>query len=290
MTYTKNHTIQRLVQVIDGLTYFVQFVDMTPELAAKYMARNGHNRKIKLANLRMMTGDMIAGDFPFNGAAILLADDGTLIDGQHRLQAVIDSGETITMLVISGFKMVAQENVDTGAKRALADVLHLRGETNCNELAALAKLANSWNSGNRSTIRFHQASNQELLRFIDRNPDVRDALKPTRNFAKKYGVSKSHMSLAYWVLNRISPADNAEFWKLLGEPQQSPNAIAALQASLVRDMAAKAKGQNRLPIYQLALVLKTWNCFMTAKPMTQMRFKIGGASPDQWPEPVRPLD
>jgi hypothetical protein len=288
MTATEQITDQIVLEVDDQIiTGYFKF--MSPELAMSYMVGNVHNRNLRPNHLRKIVDDLSNNTFKFNGAAILVADDGTLIDGQHRLQAIIDSGVGVWLLVLRGFRLETQDTVDTGAKRLLGDVLHLRGEKNYNELAATLKVAASWEQGNRERLNQREFSHQQLIAFLDHNPDVRDSLTPVRPFAQRYGLSKSHMSLAWWVLNRLNSEDNAEFWQLLMQPQQPPHPIAALQSSLMNDIAARARGHRRVPLHQLAVVFKTWNFYVAGQTALQIRHKVGGANPDRFPEPMAPI-
>ena len=68
---------------------------LTPELATKLLARNTHNRTISSSRIRQYAADMAAGNWAFNGEAIKVSEGGQILDGQHRLRAVIESDVTI---------------------------------------------------------------------------------------------------------------------------------------------------------------------------------------------------
>jgi hypothetical protein len=85
-----------------GRGIWANIISINPKLAADLLAGNLDNRSIKKNNLLAITNDMKGGAWTVNGAAIVIGKDGRLIDGQHRLQAVIDSGKTIYSLVQGG--------------------------------------------------------------------------------------------------------------------------------------------------------------------------------------------
>jgi hypothetical protein len=286
---TKQNTVDTITMNVDGQFIIVYLMDVHPALAESYLAGNTHNRNLRPKHVDMIAYDMAAGNFKFNGAPILIAEDGTLLDGQHRLHAVIQSGTTVPMMILRGFRTDAQATVDTGAKRLVADVLSLRGDKNSNGLAALAKVAMAWVQGRRNDFVRCTYSTTQTIEFIDQNPDLADAVNRSRAFAQRYQLSKSHMGLAWWVLNRISAEDNAEFWELLMQPQRPPHPIAALQAALLNDLNHRARGHRRVSQHHLAILFKAWNLYITGDTALQLRFKVGGANPERFPEPISPI-
>ena len=88
--------------------------------------------------------DMGDGHWQFNGEAVKFAGDGSLLDGQHRLAAIIEADVVLPLLVVRGLASSAQETVDGGAKRKFSDVLKLRGEPNADHLAAVARRVTLW--------------------------------------------------------------------------------------------------------------------------------------------------
>jgi hypothetical protein len=290
MTIEETQTADPLMMNIDGQFLVFYVIDVYPALAESYLLGNNHNRKMREDHIKVLAHDMAAGNFNFNGAPILIAEDGTLLDGQHRLEAIVRSGATVTMLVIRGFLNKTQATVDTGAKRLVSDVLQLRGEKNCNVLAAVTRLAMAWTDGERAALAHAKYSASQVIEFIEGNPDIREAASNCKTIAVRYQVSHSHLCLAWWVLNRISPEDNAEFWALLMEPQQAPHPIAALQARLLTDLASRGRGQRRVALHQLAFIFKTWNFYIAGETCLQMRFRLGGATPEVFPEPLEATD
>lgn len=61
------------------------------------------------------------------GTAVQFGQSGRLVDGQHRLQAIIDSGITMRMLVVHGVDDSVFDVIDSGSRRTGADLLHIDG-------------------------------------------------------------------------------------------------------------------------------------------------------------------
>lgn len=114
--------------------------EIGPGKAAIYMEKNVKNRAIKPRALQRLVDQMNDGEWKENtGEAIKFARDGTLIDGQHRLQAVINSGKTFKFLVIKGLNKEVFEVIDTGKARNAGDALHLMGVKNYYNISALIR-------------------------------------------------------------------------------------------------------------------------------------------------------
>jgi hypothetical protein len=96
-----------------GLTATI--VTVTPKLAGEWMESNEKNRHIRDRLVVKYARDMSAGNWSLTGEAIKFDTEGCLVDGQHRLLAVILSGVSLQMLVVCGVERAAQTVMDTGA-------------------------------------------------------------------------------------------------------------------------------------------------------------------------------
>lgn len=99
-------------------------VDITPQKAQEMLDKTTkENRRLRTPVVDGYVRDMLAGKWRL-GTVIAIDTEGNVIDGQHRLNAVIESGTTQQFYIRSG---VEPENAifDTGAPRTLHDVLKL---------------------------------------------------------------------------------------------------------------------------------------------------------------------
>jgi len=73
---------------------------ITPEVAEFFLKSNHGNRKISPVTVRAYAHDMFNGNWDENvGSPISIDEDGVLRNGQHRLQAIVESGKPIRMWV-----------------------------------------------------------------------------------------------------------------------------------------------------------------------------------------------
>jgi hypothetical protein len=109
----------------------VAFEDITPEIAKRYLARNLANRNLRESTVRAYELDMRSGNWASTHQGIAFNDRGDLIDGQHRLTAIVRSGVTVRMLVTRGIPVEqgatkTMDAVDRGAVRSIQDQLKLQ--------------------------------------------------------------------------------------------------------------------------------------------------------------------
>ncbi len=98
-------------------------IRVTPEIAYEWLTKNYHqNRPIKPSHVAYLADEMRAGrwlsDHP---DAILFDEDGEMIEGQHRITAVVESECTVMMRVETGVQKSLYPYLDSGLVRSLAD-------------------------------------------------------------------------------------------------------------------------------------------------------------------------
>lgn len=108
-------------------------VKITPDVAREMLRGNTRNRPVRQSHVDFLASEMVNGRWVDTAETISRATDGTIVDGQHRLLAVIQSGVTLDLWVADDVPIQAQDVVDMGAQRSIADQLHLSdGVANAN--------------------------------------------------------------------------------------------------------------------------------------------------------------
>lgn len=98
---------------------------VTPELATKWLEGNTHNRSVRDAVVARYAADMLAGRWLQTHQGIAFDEESTLIDGQHRLFAIIESSTPVRLQVTRGLSLETQVIVDDGIPRTIVDVARL---------------------------------------------------------------------------------------------------------------------------------------------------------------------
>src|SRR5262245_41386859 len=79
-----------------------QFMTVTPELAHAWLTSNVKNRKLRDEVVKSYARDMVNGNWVITHQGVAFNDKHELIDGQHRLNAIVESGVPVMMLVTFG--------------------------------------------------------------------------------------------------------------------------------------------------------------------------------------------
>ena len=105
-------------------------ITITPRAAYELLDSNTLNRPLLQTHVNRIAAQISAGKWCFNGDTIKISVDGDVLDGQHRLWAVITAEKPIDTIVIEGIKREAFATIDTLRKpRSGADILALCGLT-----------------------------------------------------------------------------------------------------------------------------------------------------------------
>lgn len=261
-------------------------VMISPEVARQMLGYNTHNRNEKPVFQTRYAADMVAGNWTWTGEPIRFAADGTLIDGQNRLLALVAAEVTLPFLVIHGLPMEAQEDIDTGAARKFQDVLALRGEPNATHLAALVRRVAAWEKGRRSSLNSVVTSYHALSHTLERHPELRDIVNPSRKVADGCGLTGAATGLCMWVFQQIDQEDSDFFFARLGDGQGlvKGDPIFELRRTL-HESNDKRKGA-RNETYLLAITVKAWNAYRNGETVGLYRWRPGGAKPEAFPEPA----
>jgi len=106
---------------VSGLNVRVETI--TPDTARQMLANNWGNRTIRPRAVAQLAADMAAGHWQLTHQGVAFGPDGRLLDGQHRLTAVVLSGAAVQMVVWRNADPASFDVVDRGRVRSLADIL-----------------------------------------------------------------------------------------------------------------------------------------------------------------------
>jgi hypothetical protein len=117
----------------------IEIVRVTPEMAKAWLDKNKSNRPLRMRLVRAYAEEMAHRRWVVNKDTIGIATDGTLIDGQHRLNAVVLSGMSVDMLVMfdAPSDKRAVQTIDNGGPRNGGDALHYEGVERTKEAKAI---------------------------------------------------------------------------------------------------------------------------------------------------------
>jgi len=107
-----------------------QWIDVTPAMAKSWLENNFRNRPLREDTVKAYARDMVLKRWVATHQGLAFNDKDELIDGQHRLHAIVLADVTVRMMVtfglpskIAGTEMTTMDAVDRGATRSVGDQL-----------------------------------------------------------------------------------------------------------------------------------------------------------------------
>lgn len=102
---------------------------VTPSVAEKFLAQNKSNRKVRPSWVDSLADSISRGEWLVTHQGIAFNNKGELIDGQHRLMAILQSKGAVKVMVTRGLKSDAFSVLDNGIKRTLTDQTNINRKT-----------------------------------------------------------------------------------------------------------------------------------------------------------------
>lgn len=247
---------------------------ITPEWAAQILeTMNGHNRPMNQAWVNTLTREIKEGRWKFNGDTIRLSET-RLIDGQHRLAAVVKSGVTVMSLVIEGLPDDVFDTIDTGKRRSAGDTLSVNGVTNAHRVAAMLVLVDKYMTG-QSTKQI-QYTNAQVELLLAKYPDAKSAIV-SANKGRRL-MPPAVMDACNYLFRKVSEELTAEFIEkiLKGSDLDSESPWYLLRERLVTNSLSKAKLTK---CYIMALCIKAFNAANNGTVLKVLKWSEGEPFP-----------
>jgi len=273
---------------LPGITF--EIVDLTPKLAKEYLDRLPERQRLMSPRtVNRYAADMLADQFAFTGDAIRFNTKGELIDGQHRCQAVIDSGESVPMLVIKGLPDETIRFFDAGRTRRFPDDLRIHGYANHSSLAAITTRLWHWEHGNYGYLEVPYVANPlyahtsptrpMLWKTLEEHPELPEATTHAGRIYRYTRNAPLSVSGLAWILFGEVDVDAREkfFFELVEGPSQGgpEYPINVLSKLLTRRLGP---AEHREGHVWLAYYVKAFNAWMEGRSISALRMP----APARW--------
>lgn len=250
----------------------VSIETITPAKAKRILEKqNAGNRKLRRQVVNRYVYDITHGNWKEDGSPIRFNGDGTLIDGQHRLNAVIEANRSIKSVVIKGIPSNAKSVIDTGAKRSFSDVLHYMGHKDKNQLAAIIRWCCVYDAGDMQLKR--TPSIPELLDWMESNPDIIQSAEFIRRAVPFFGL-RTPLAAIHFYANKTLPGQPEIFFQQIrdGEYLEKGMPVYSLRRWLENQMI----GPHRpYPLFTQAVVIKAWNAYAEGRTIQSVNYYPG---------------
>jgi len=244
-------------------------VEITPSIAAATLEYSGLNRRLNPMRVNNFAEDMQRGRWKLTHQGIALDENGFLIDGQHRLQAIVKSGVTIKMNVTKGVSSDSMLAIDCDMlTRGPVAIAKLNGRDDATKDYAVAKIIYKGPTASTQA----KVATQKLWEMVD-------AIKPKYDIVKEY-VPKNLPAIVVAVILRASYTHDVRkmlpFMEACGAryATEARSASACLLMDAIRNKrlpegSTGTDGIN-LRAYQYALAENALVAFLEGRELTKL--------------------
>lgn len=260
---------------------------VTPEIAKNWLTGNTMNRKMDDRTVNYYADQMKKGFWTLSPDAITFSETHKLLNGQHRLRAVVISGKEIFMNVTFNMPEDCFKNIDRPKVRSNGDVLQMHGIKFSRMMSAgiskyhglinnLSARNTSKNIYNAPTSANSKLSITDILNTYNSMPDVWDetALSADRYYSKfrHFGQSDYLAYIVYLTKWKKHPQEKVnDFFTQLshGGTYIKNQSIQLLRDKLTENAISKTKMTG---LYRSTIISKTWNAFVTGREIQRFIF------------------
>lgn len=261
-------------------------VDVTPELASSWLSKNTHNRPIRQPVVLAYARDMVDGNWLYNGDPIRFNDQGALMDGQHRLAAVVRSEVTVPMVVIRGLAAEVQDTVDSGVKRRFSDILALRGEANPLVLAAIVRLVHVHEHPEHTSSSLRSLTNAQLSETLEAHREELEQATIAGVHYQAGPLPPSIVGFAWYLFSALDHQDATVFFDRFNAETDHHEGDPIWELRKVVTRTDGSKHGGTLKRYLCAITIKAWNAWRNGEQVQVLRWRPGGSKPEAFPTPV----
>lgn len=261
---------------------------ITPTMAQKFLDNNPMNRRLSQPTISTYKNEMLDGRWKEDTAeCIKITKEGKIIDGQHRLTAIVKAKCSVNMHVAFDMEESVFDVLDTGKMRNATDCFKIAGIKKENTLPSIIATYNALAKGIsvRGGQKDGKATNAKLLNqyYEDElfwNNAATIAYTGYLHFAKI--LTPSLIGGMYAHLSELNKSKAEDFiTQLTTGLNIQNNTIHLLRNKLMQDKMSLRKMQ---PSLKVAFIIKTWNAFVKNQTFKILKFD---ASKESYPIAIK---
>lgn len=238
-----------------------EVVTITPVMATQWLRCNRNNRPVRKKHVVFLASEILSGNWQINGQAIVIAENEDVLDGQHRLLAVIESGMPVRSLVVYGITPEAFKTIDTGAVRTGADALYLHHvNINASTIKCVATAVQWLAALEKGYVHLSaKVSNTDVIAYVEKHPSLLQHAETLQGYPKDARPLSLGIGVAlYELFSRRDPELADKFMRDLytGESLTRTDVEWVLRQAFIRD----AQRTTKLPsVIKVKMVIKGFN-------------------------------
>lgn len=275
---------------------------VTVAQASRWLEDRRANRTISEDTVTRYLRDMQEGQWNDGEADLNFDADGRLIDGQHKLLALIQYGKPITFCLKWGCSDSHYMKVDTGRVRTLCDLLEIWYSMRHGEDERMRNSATV--AGAVEVLMIHMMNPLEMQRngrnkvsparkveFFERHfadGSLEHHVAKCRRYKTDFAgwVSCSHVAAISWLFAQVNEDDSDYYVETLakgGSGLGPGDPIYVLREQLLKH-ARKPHMANIQGRQLWCYMIKCWNAIQEGREIRQAyKWRVGGQKPESFP-------
>jgi hypothetical protein len=248
------------------------------------LERNGLNRPLSDQHVARIAKQILDGKWRFNGDTIKIASTEDVLDGQHRLWAVIEAKRAVETILIRGIDREAFVTIDTLRKpRSLGDTVALGGQLRHRATIAVAL---SWlvrwqrNVLPRYRDPVNRIENSDIEVVFSAHPNIVEAIEKSTKLRSL--CNPGIVGFFYYVLG----SHNNELAERMMNTLINPAGVAINDPFYqLREWLLGAKGNKAKsnPIEMIAVMIKAANFAFAGREIEKLLWRYQGDRPEAFP-------
>ena len=266
-----------------------QIRSVGPNTANVWLKNNGKNRNVNQSYVARYAQMMEDGDWVLSPDAIAFDKMGNLLNGQHRLLAIVKSGTSQKFYVAKGLDSKSFDRMDTGRPRSAGQILDMAGFDNYSRLAAVIVLLTAFERQIVSTTfegyRYSSVPS-EVLQYAKQHGELLEDSVRVSDKAYRSGAKLTRPSTLGFIHYAMRHRDESKAWEFiyglstgLGV-NDTEDARYRLRDRLIRENSGPGKIDRKL---EVALVTKAANKFFDGEEVRSMSWRPGAG--ESFPRP-----
>lgn len=244
-------------------------VFVSPEKAKVLLKNNKTNRKVNRNQVNRYVAQMKKGQWQEDTAEpIKIAVNGRLLDGQHRLSAVVLANQGFFFHIASNISEATFPVLDTGKKRSPSDALDISGVKNSTPTAGGISVYLSLKKGKVTDGRKREAAtNDDVVNEYNNRPNFwNNVVSRSLTYYTTFNRTMSPSLIIGWyaLFNDIS-SDKAEDFmhKLCTGVGLTTTSNPIVQLKAILEKSKTTYGRKLNDYDRTALIIKAWNDYLS---------------------------
>jgi hypothetical protein len=245
---------------------------ITPEMAKHWLTvANTNNRSLSQSHVADLARMMASGQWILSGQTISFDENGRLVDGQHRLSAVVKSGVSAPFLVVRGVPSNAFAVIDVGRNRSAGTIAQLSKLQDPSTVVAITRVLMALRDRRFFTQSAHYLPS-EIVKVAKAIPEIQEAAHAMRSrFNQLRHLIRSSVAGSALVLTGLEDRGmSEEFWTATttGSDLAQGSPILALRNRAMNEQKGKASSLRQC--YLFACVWHAWSMHRTGGEINKL--------------------